>query len=64
MPVRTADELREFIVAILCATGAPDSHATIVAHSVVDSNLAGHDSHGVVSIPHLVKDALSGKKKD
>ena len=63
MPVRTADELREFIVSILRATGAPDSHAAIVAHSVVDSNLAGHDSHGIVRIPHLVEDALSGKLK-
>jgi LDH2 family malate/lactate/ureidoglycolate dehydrogenase len=63
MPVRTADELREFITSILLAAGAPESHATIVAHSVVDSNLAGHDSHGVVRIPHVVKDVASGKLK-
>jgi LDH2 family malate/lactate/ureidoglycolate dehydrogenase len=63
MPVRSANELRDFITSILLATGAPQSHADIVSHSVIDSNLAGHDSHGVVRIPHLVKDALSGKLK-
>ena len=63
MPIRTADELQQLVTSILLATGAPESHATIVAHSVVDSNLAGHDSHGVVRIPHLVKDVLSGKLK-
>jgi hydroxycarboxylate dehydrogenase B len=63
VPIRTADDLRQFVTSILLAAGAPDEHAAIVAHSVVDSNLAGHDSHGVVRIPHLVKDALSGKLK-
>ena len=63
MPTRTADELRQLVTSILLAAGAPESHAVIVAHSVVDSNLAGHDSHGVVRIPSLVRDALSGKLK-
>jgi LDH2 family malate/lactate/ureidoglycolate dehydrogenase len=63
VPIRTADELRQLVTSILLAAGAPASHAAIVAHSVVDSNLAGHDSHGVVRIPHLVMDALSGKLK-
>jgi len=61
--LRTADQLRELVTATLLAAGASDANARVVAHSVVDSNLAGHDSHGVVRIPSLVRDALSGKLK-
>lgn len=63
MQVHTADRLRDLVTATLLAAGATDSNARIVAHSVVDSNLAGHDSHGVMRIPGLVRDALSGRLK-
>jgi LDH2 family malate/lactate/ureidoglycolate dehydrogenase len=63
MQVKTAEELRHFVTATLLAAGASEANAKIVTYSVVDSNLAGHDSHGVVRIPSLVRDALSGKLK-
>jgi uncharacterized oxidoreductase len=40
--------------AIFQAAGAPADIADLVARSLVGSNLAGHDSHGVIQIPGYV----------
>lgn len=40
--------LEEFLTALYRAHGVPDDEAEIVAHSQVESNLVGHDSHGVI----------------
>ena len=37
--------------ALLRSLGAPDAEATLVARLLVDANLCGHDSHGVMQIP-------------
>ena len=42
--------------AIFTAAGATAENAEIVTHSLVDANLTGHDSHGVIRIPHYVKE--------
>lgn len=42
-----ADELRALAETALAGIGAPPPTAEIVARSLVDGNLAGHDSHGV-----------------
>ena len=49
-----ADELRRFSQSILEAVGTPEDLASIVAASLVDANLAGHDSHGVIRLPSYV----------
>src|SRR5689334_17739314 len=51
MVVRTAAQLHTITECIFKAAGAPDDLATEVAEGLVGSNLAGHDSHGVLRIP-------------
>ena len=43
----TYDTLHAFACEVLAAAGAPPSHTAAVAAHLADSNLAGHDSHGV-----------------
>ena len=40
------DTLHAFAREVLAAAGAPPSHTAAVADHLIDSNLAGHDSHG------------------
>ena len=43
----TYDTLHAFAREVLAAAGAPPSHTAALADHLADSNLAGHDSHGV-----------------
>lgn len=54
-----AEQLRRFSQSILEAIGTPEDLASIVAAALVDSNLAGHDSHGVIRLPSYVAAARS-----
>jgi len=47
--------LREFLHTILEQVGASDSHAHTVAEHLVESSMAGHDSHGAMRIEEYVK---------
>lgn len=40
---------------LFLAVGAPEDIATLVSRSLVDSNLVGHDSHGVIRIPWYIE---------
>lgn len=51
MPVVPHDVLRELSFTIFKATGIPVDDARIVSDHVVNSNLVGHDSHGVWFMP-------------
>ena len=51
MPTCSADYLRRVGAGIFEAAGAPEDIAAEVSRSLVDANLAGHDSHGVLRIP-------------
>jgi LDH2 family malate/lactate/ureidoglycolate dehydrogenase len=57
----SADVLRTAGTRIFGAVGAPDEIAARVAHSLVDANLAGHDSHGVIRIPSYVRAVRAGE---
>lgn len=50
-----ATELTELAAGILAAHGASTSDAEVVARSLVESNLLGHDSHGVRRLPDYVR---------
>lgn len=63
MPVLTETQLLEFGKSLLAAGGANDSEADIVGSSLVQANLRGHDSHGVMRIPFYVKQVQAGKLK-
>lgn len=54
MPVLSADQLEKAGSSIFKAAGVPADEAQIVAESLVKSNLAGHDSHGVIRIPQYL----------
>lgn len=58
--VFAADALTRAITAVLRAAGSDDAEATRVAASLVESNLQGHDSHGVGMIPLYVDATLRG----
>ena len=50
MPTFSAEQLREVTKRIFEAAGAPEENAYRVAEHLVEANLVGHDSHGVVRI--------------
>lgn len=49
-----AEQLTDFARRLLIAAGVSDDEAQQVAASLVESNLCGHESHGVVRIPDYV----------
>ncbi|MCC6804201.1 MAG: Ldh family oxidoreductase [Anaerolineae bacterium] len=51
MPTIPAPQLIEIGCAIFSAAGAPDDIARVVASSLVNANLSGHDSHGILKVP-------------
>jgi uncharacterized oxidoreductase len=54
------DELRRIATALIAGVGTPDDLAAIVGSSLVDANLAGHDSHGVMRLGGYVEFARRG----
>jgi LDH2 family malate/lactate/ureidoglycolate dehydrogenase len=61
MPRVAPDELRSLGRAIFAAIGVPHDSARLVADSLVDANLAGHDSHGVIRVPSYVELVRAGR---
>jgi len=59
----THDQLRAISFEIFKVAGATDEEARIVSDLLVESNLAGHDSHGVLRIPQYVRMILNGDIK-
>ncbi len=55
MPNVCAAQLEALASNILYSAGAMREESRIVGHALVDANLDGHDSHGVVRIPQYVK---------
>jgi uncharacterized oxidoreductase len=54
MPILSADVLRDFTTGLLVRAGASVEESRVVATSLVESNLRGHDSHGVMRAPQYV----------
>ena len=61
MPVLQADELRELARRIVTAMGAPPEEARLTADGLVNANLAGHDSHGVIRLEQYAKLVQTGE---
>jgi uncharacterized oxidoreductase len=51
MPHMPADPLIQFAQALLQSLGGPAEEAALVARLLVDADLSGHDSHGIIQIP-------------
>ncbi len=61
MPAYPENELRKFTRRIFEASGSPPAGAAIVADHLVDCNLLGVDSHGLIRIPQYVSDIRKGE---
>lgn len=57
----SASVLKTFVASIFRAAGCHDPEAQRVAHYLVESNLVGHDSHGVIRVPPYVVWLQTGK---
>ena len=55
MPYIVAPELNEISRKIFLAAGATPEESRVVSDALVEANLAGHDSHGVLRIPEYVR---------
>ena len=60
MPKIQAEKLRVLGRALLVANGVPESEAATVARHVVNANLAGHDSHGMIMLPNYIERVKAG----
>ncbi len=60
MPAVDHNQLRPFTTSVFAAVGTPGDIAAFVADSLVDANLAGHDSHGVLRLPGYCGSLRSG----
>lgn len=60
MPIIPAPPLTDFARRLFEAGGVSEGHASIVAKSLVESNLRGHDSHGVMRIPSYLQRIADG----
>jgi uncharacterized oxidoreductase len=55
MPTFQHLKLREIAAGILAGAGATSQEAAVVSDALVDANLEGHDSHGIMRIPEYVR---------
>jgi uncharacterized oxidoreductase len=61
MPLVPAERLEELTTGIFAARGVPRADAAWVATLLVRANLRGHDSHGVIRVPHYVRALKAGE---
>lgn len=55
-----ADQLKATVAAIFSAAGSDPAEAELIARRLVDANLAGHDSHGVIRVPRYISNLANG----
>jgi LDH2 family malate/lactate/ureidoglycolate dehydrogenase len=60
MPRLTTDELSATAAAIFRAAGAGDEDAALVAESLVEAELCGHPSHGLIRVPEYLGQIRGG----
>ncbi len=60
MPRFAPDALLRFIASALAALGVPDADAALVAESLVEADLEGQASHGLLRMPFLLDRLRSG----
>ncbi len=56
-----ADALERLVAAIFVGEGCSEVEAAAIGRHLVSSNLAGHDSHGVIRVPRYVAGLREGK---
>lgn len=63
MPTFSANTLRDVATQLFRAVGTPEATARQVANSLIDSNLKGHDSHGIAQTVSYVRKIQDGSLK-
>ena len=63
MPTISHDRLRKYGAAIFAAAGFPPDQGQDVTDHLVDSNLVGHDSHGIIRLPGYITSVREGNMK-
>lgn len=63
MPTIFHESLRAYGAAIFAAAGFPAEQGLDVTNHLVDSNLVGHDSHGIIRLPNYIKAVREGTMK-
>ena len=61
MPTIAAAALARFAESLLLAAGASGEESRVVSRSLVDANLKGYDSHGVMRLPYYVEAMKTGE---
>jgi uncharacterized oxidoreductase len=61
MPTLPPAPLTDFARRLFAAAGVPAADADLVARHLVDANLCGHDSHGVMRVPQYIQFLRDGK---
>jgi uncharacterized oxidoreductase len=54
MPILAAHKLADLVAAVMRGAGCGEGEAATIAQRLVDSNLVGHDSHGVLRVPRYL----------
>ena len=60
MPNVTTKELTSICLNVFQKHNVPPDKAEVVTRSMVDANLVGHDSHGVIHLPKYVRELEAG----
>ncbi len=63
MPTLSTEKLQKISQAVLEGLGTPADLAEIVSRDLVEANLAGHDSHGVIRLPQYAGFVRDGQIK-
>src|SRR5437660_1329663 len=63
VPTLPAATLTSVAQSLFEAAGVPAADAAVVARSLVDANLCGHDSHGVMRVPQYIDFIRKGTYK-
>lgn len=61
MPSLAPAVLKDFATQLLAAGGVGPEEAALVGESLVNANLRGHDSHGVMRIPYYLETLAKGE---
>src|SRR5437868_5653373 len=63
MPTFSSATLTALAQSMFEAAGVPAADASLVARSLVDANLCGHDSHGVMRAPQYIESIRKGNTR-
>lgn len=60
VPTLPAAALTDYARRLFVANGVPEDEAVIVSRSLIDANLAGHDSHGIIRVTQYAQALADG----